>query len=144
MMPRTLRSLALLLAVGLSAGACKKVIGDGCSASTDCSATGDRQCDLSQVDGYCTLQNCDPNGCPDEALCIGFDAHAPRLERRFCMAGCDVDDDCRTPEYRCVHPDARACVNTANASGILPSGQSCNVLIDTVSRTAGYCAPAAP
>ena len=139
---RPLSLLALLLSLGLSAGACKKVIGDGCTASTDCSAQGDRQCDVSQADGYCTVQGCDPNSCPDEALCIGFDAHAPRLERRYCMAACDVDDDCRTPEYRCVRPDPRACVNTANDTGTLPDGRSCNVLIDTISRAAGYCAPA--
>jgi hypothetical protein len=144
MIPRTLRLSAVLFLLGLSAGACKKVIGDSCSASTDCSANGDRQCDVSEANGYCTIQGCDPNGCPDDALCVGFDAHAPRLERRFCMAGCAVDDDCRTPEYRCVRPDPRACVNTANATGILPDGRSCNVLIDTVSRAAGYCAPAVP
>ena len=68
MMPRTLRTLALLLVAGLSAGACKKVIGDGCSASSDCSATGDRQCDLSEANGYCTIPGCDPTGCPDDAL----------------------------------------------------------------------------
>lgn len=143
MMPRTFRVIALLLAVGLSTGACKKVIGDSCTASTDCSAAADRQCDISEVNGYCTIQNCDPNGCPDDALCIGFDAHAPRLERRYCMAGCEVDGDCRTPEYHCDRVDSRACVNTANASGVLPAGQSCNVLIDTSPRSPGFCAPVA-
>lgn len=135
---------ALLLSLGLSAGACKKVIGDGCAASTDCSATGDRQCDVSQPDGYCTLPNCDPNSCPDDALCIGFDAHAPRLERRYCMAGCEDDSDCRTPEYHCVAFDPIGCINTANATGTLTPGSTCNVLIDTVSRSPRYCAPNVP
>ena len=50
--------------------------------SRDCSATGDRQCDLAQPSGYCTVPGCEANGCPSEAMCVSFDAHAPRLRRR--------------------------------------------------------------
>ncbi len=136
--------MVLLALAGVSAGACKKKIGDSCSISTDCSTTGDRQCDISEASGYCTQINCDPNGCPDNALCIGFEAHAPRLERRYCMSGCTTDSDCRTPDYHCAHPDNRTCVNSANDTGLLPPGQTCNVLIDTVALSPGYCAPVAP
>jgi hypothetical protein len=92
----------LLLAVG-----CKAKIGDDCGVSTDCSFSGDRLCDTTQPGGYCTIFNCVPGSCPDEAKCIGFDpqiSNAPecrddqkgdRRRRSFCLRECDDDDDCR-------------------------------------------------
>lgn len=119
-------ALALLLP-----GACKKVIGDTCTANTDCSISADRICDLSQTGGYCTVPGCEPGSCPDNGVCVYFDAHAPRLRRRFCMAGCNGDDDCRT-DYQCVHPDPGACI-AANMSlnpprEVLDPGEHCNVI----------------
>lgn len=131
--------------VAAGAFGCKKVIGDSCSIASDCSISGDRQCDTTQYDGYCTQVGCDPNSCPDEASCVAFNAHAPRLERRYCMASCETDDDCRTPEYHCQRADARgseACVNGADGGGVLPPGQSCNVILDTPARAPGYCVQA--
>lgn len=135
----TLARLALALALGGGAFGCQKVIGDSCTLSSDCSIQGDRSCDTTQFEGYCTVQGCDPNTCPDEALCVAFDAHSPRFTRRYCMAACEVDDDCRTPEYRCVRPDAPRCITTS--SEILPAGVTCNVSVDTAARKPGYCAP---
>ena len=138
------RSIYVVLALGLLAPAvgCKKTIGDGCTLSTDCSIQGDRACDTSQPEGYCTVINCDPNSCPDEALCVAFNAQAPRLTRRYCMAGCEVDDDCRTPEYRCRRPDAPTCATGGTET--LPPGQTCDRVVDTVSRAPGFCVPATP
>lgn len=106
--------LVCLLALG-----CRPEIGDKCQISTDCSQVGDRLCDVSQPDGYCTIYNCEPkasNGatkCPDEAVCIVFAAEpsaVPGCENRlgdtpysrtFCMKKCDNTTDCRSG-YICL------------------------------------------
>jgi hypothetical protein len=93
--------------------ACKPEIGDECEISTDCSATGDRLCDTTQPGGYCTMFNCDPGSCPDEAACIRYGnvlstapecqdpAASRRLQRTFCLKNCESDDDCRGG-YACI------------------------------------------
>lgn len=101
--------LALLLLAG-----CAPEIGDACSNSNDCSASGDRLCDTTQRGGYCTIFNCDPVSCPDdEAICIQFggvvssvgscpDPQRPSPQARtFCMATCKNNGDCRGG-YRCT------------------------------------------
>ena len=103
-----LSSAALLCSI-----ACKPEIGDECTLSTDCSATGERLCDTTQPGGYCTIFNCEPGSCPEEAICVGFNS-APssnpecadalgssRFYRAFCMFRCDGDDDCRDG-YDCI------------------------------------------
>jgi len=105
---------------------CGKEVGDSCIVSSDCSPNGDRQCDVSQHEGYCTIQGCDFGTCPDEAVCVRFftgsfanktcssladcsldelcdlNGHcAPRSsEVRYCMRTCDSTDDCRDG-YEC-------------------------------------------
>jgi hypothetical protein len=64
------RFAAFVLAVSSVAG-CGHQIGDACILSTDCSPNGDRLCDPS-IDGYCTVQGCDYNTCPGEAVCVRF------------------------------------------------------------------------
>ena len=104
-LPEKLLLLALLAA--LAAG-CKPEIGDDCQISTDCSAAGDRLCDITAPGGYCTVYNCEPDACPDdESLCVQFGAErspnpvcsdpqsASPYARTFCMAVCESDDDCR-------------------------------------------------
>ena len=98
---------ALLVAAG-----CAPKIGNKCTLSTDCSQLGDRLCDTTQPEGYCTIFSCEPDTCP-EAVCVGFDSQldpacgasqgiqAARFERTFCMKGCDDDSDCRD-NYQCV------------------------------------------
>lgn len=124
-MRKSLIALALLLATGLAAG-CGQEIGDSCVISSDCSPNGDRQCDPLAKEGYCTIQGCDYNTCPDEAVCIRFfsggftnrpcQAHADcsldelcaldgfcvtrKSEQRNCMRKCDNNDDCRDG-YEC-------------------------------------------
>jgi hypothetical protein len=98
-----------LLALALAG--CQPEIGDDCDLSTDCSAAGDRLCDTTQPGGYCTIFNCEPGSCPEEAVCIGF-KRAPstaaecslsgtRLMRTFCLRRCDDDSDCRSG-YACI------------------------------------------
>jgi hypothetical protein len=101
--------------------ACTPTIGDKCVTSNDCSTRGDRLCDTSQTDGYCTQFNCAKNGCPDDAACVLFNPVVPgcetpnasfndrsggygsRLARSFCVATCSSDSDCRAG-YVCGDP----------------------------------------
>ena len=122
------RAALVVAALGLGLTGCGKEIGDACILATDCSPNGDRQCD-SYIDGYCTIQGCDYNTCPDEAVCVRFfsasftnkscdhtnpgaacsldelcaitDHCVPRTsEVRYCMRKCDSSSDCRD-RYEC-------------------------------------------
>ena len=106
--------LGFLALVTLSA--CTPSIGDKCVLSTDCSTRGDRLCDTSQPDGYCTQFNCSKNSCPDNAACVLFNAaiqgcgyddrsggYGSRVARAFCVASCGKDSDCRSG-YLCADP----------------------------------------
>lgn len=106
-----LLAFALVLVAG-----CTPSIGDKCVLSTDCSTRGDRLCDTSQPDGYCTQFNCAKNNCPDNAACVLFNAsiqgcgyddraggYGSRVARAFCIASCGQDSDCRSG-YICADP----------------------------------------
>ena len=69
---RALMRLPIIIALLALAVGCGKEIGDECVVPSDCSPNGDRQCDLSSKSGYCTIQGCDYNTCPEEAACIRF------------------------------------------------------------------------
>jgi hypothetical protein len=110
----------ILCLVALAGGAvgCRPDIGDDCVTSIDCSQQGDRLCDTSQPEGYCTVFNCEPDQCPEEAVCVGFgleldpvcgqvyDPAWTRFERSFCMLACEDSSDCREG-YACVSPGER-------------------------------------
>lgn len=82
---------------------CAPRIGDGCASQTNCSINGDRVCDVTQPGGYCTVFDCSPDTCPDDAVCVRFEPDTPRLSRNVCMRRCNGDGDCRTDRgYRCV------------------------------------------
>jgi hypothetical protein len=106
----------------LAALGCKPEIGDKCDLDADCSNAGDRLCDRTQPGGYCTVFNCEPGTCPDEATCIGFRTtvsalatedgpvtgwtcsdpqQSSRLQRAFCMRRCKSNGDCRSG-YECL------------------------------------------
>lgn len=113
-----MRRTALLLVFALSAtsAACTPSIGDRCTLNTDCSIQGDRQCDVSQELGYCTVFNCGPNACPEKAACVAVQAAVPgcryddrvvaRTARSLCLKRCERDTDCRVG-YVCVSPRDR-------------------------------------
>ncbi len=127
---------AALLALAISQ-ACSPAIGDKCIVSTDCSVQGDRLCDTSQPDGYCTQLNCRGNDCADEAACVLFNSAVPgcnyddrtggygsRIARSFCMAECKDNTDCR-PDYVCADPrsapwNAVILDNSQSRRGCLP------------------------
>jgi hypothetical protein len=62
---------AVALAIGAASG-CGRNIGDQCTTNTDCSANGDRTCDMSQPAGYCTIEGCDQTSCPSDSACVRF------------------------------------------------------------------------
>ncbi len=105
--------LAAAFVLALGAFGCNPKIGDSCSVSTDCSATGDRLCDTTEPGGYCTIFNCEPGTCPSEAVCVAFHTDpspaqgcrdpqgTSRFERSFCMFNCSSDSDCRSG-YSCI------------------------------------------
>jgi hypothetical protein len=130
-MPPGRRFLVRIALAGcVFAAACGREIGDDCETNVQCSAQGDRQCDISQPGGYCTVEGCDRSSCPDSALCVRFFPPEAltvscdptevrsstcaereiclaegfcvevRLEHRFCMKPCGSDGDCREG-YQC-------------------------------------------
>src|SRR5690606_9214892 len=101
------RALLLLAAVAASAAlgltACAPVVGDGCDNSIDCSVNGDRFCDLAQPGGYCTVVGCDPDACPDDAVCVEWRFEPRRLAESWCMRSCKKTSSCdRSGSYACV------------------------------------------
>ena len=93
--------LALLLTL-ITASGCQQNIGDACSSSSDCSVTGERQCDRAQPGGYCTVFSCDPDTCPQGA-CVEWRFFPSRTAETWCMQTCAGDGNCRA-EYSCVFP----------------------------------------
>ncbi|MGB0678667.1 MAG: hypothetical protein ACPGUV_03290 [Polyangiales bacterium] len=111
------------LALLLSLGGCAKQIGDSCQSAFDCSSQGERDCDISQPGGYCTIQGCDPDTCPDGARCVRWRGFLARTAQRWCMQSCGKDSDCRG-DYTC-----RAAVDIRDNDGqvlaeVLDSGRA--------------------
>jgi hypothetical protein len=107
----------LLLFVTLLVAGCAPEIGDACQLSTDCSQGGERQCDVAQQGGYCTVFDCEPGKCPEEATCVMFDSLPSSIpacknqsgtspsQRSACMRTCEANADCREGEgYACLPP----------------------------------------
>jgi hypothetical protein len=139
-----LGSAPVLVFLGAAAAlaGCTPHIGDRCNLNTDCSISNTRQCDNSQPNGYCTIFNCAPNSCPDNAACVVFQASVPgcpyddyaspaRSGRSFCMATCQSDSDCRTGDgYVCRAPG-----DLAVSAVIIDSNPSQRVCVLTPTQT---------
>lgn len=118
--------LTLSFLGSLAVAGCAPSIGDGCSSATNCSVNGDRQCDLSQPGGYCIVFDCQPDQCPNDAVCVRFNPDAPRHAVVACMRRCSSDGDCRSGDgYRCRSaselPDGFAMVTDLDP----PDGRFC-------------------
>jgi hypothetical protein len=107
-------ALAILALLGLLASGCSPGVGSGCTLSTDCGTTGNLVCDTSEFEGYCTVQDCVPNECPNNAACVMFNPTIPGcgyddylqgspVDQQFCMATCGSNSDCRNG-YICADP----------------------------------------
>lgn len=102
-----------VIAVALGLCGCQPEIGDSCQATSDCTDGTDRICDATQPGGYCTIFNCEPDTCPEEAVCVAYrlapaavaecndTQDSARLQRSFCMKTCNEQSDCR-PGYVCM------------------------------------------
>jgi hypothetical protein len=131
-MPALMRFVIVL--VVLLAG-CGKEIGDACIVGTDCSNDGSRQCDISQREGYCTIQGCDYSTCPDEGACIRF--FMGSFQNRPCNPAtenittddCSLDELC-TLEGQCVPRSAevRYCMRKCSAASDCRDGYECRDL----------------
>ena len=91
---RAIRLCLVLCTFGLSSIACTAIVGDACLIDADCGAG--LICDASQPEGYCTRANCAEQECPDEALCVTYDA-----DTSYCVLPCTSAGDCRDG-YLCV------------------------------------------
>jgi hypothetical protein len=136
---------------------CGKEIGDDCLLSSDCSPDGDRVCviDMSTNSGYCTIQGCDFDTCPDESVCVRF--FTGSFGNRECNRlteddgsdsqtdDCSFDelcsltpDECTTKGYdaadcgRCVprSAESRFCMKTCDSDGDCRDDYQCRDLED--------------
>lgn len=122
--------LTILLGAALSAG-CAAEIGDSCDFNVDCSPLGDRICDTSQFEGYCTVVGCDRDSCPDDAKCIRF------YQVAFLSITCDprTEDAVGT---KCGTQCTAACAKTCSASEACCAKNNCNS--DEICLSSGFCA----
>lgn len=98
---------------------CAPALGDSCGNSADCSVSGDRICDLAQPGGYCTIDGCAADACPDEGVCVEWRFAPDRTARRFCMQTCESNSDCRE-EYSCLGTADPALAETEGAEDGMP------------------------
>jgi hypothetical protein len=130
-----MKSAVLVLVLVLTAAiGCGKEIGDACIVSSDCSPNGDRQCDISQKEGYCTIQGCDYATCPNEAACVRFFTgsfankpcdHTTELDNPTCSLDelCSLRDEC-VPRSS----EVRYCMRKCDSDGDCRSGYECRDL----------------
>jgi hypothetical protein len=118
-----------LILVALVATGCGKEIGDSCVVSSDCDPNGQRICDVSQKEGYCTIMGCDYSTCPEEAACIRF--FSGSFENRLCDEGegCSFDELCDINNH-CVPrtAEARYCMRTCDSNDDCRDGYECRDL----------------
>jgi hypothetical protein len=124
--------LALIAAAVLAFAGCGEEIGDSCSLSSDCSADGDRTCDVSSTGGYCTIQGCDFDSCPGEATCVRF--FSGTFSNKACdpttedtgTNDCSLDEVC-TLEGRCAPRanEIRYCMKKCDSTSDCRDGYEC-------------------
>lgn len=129
--------LAILASAVLAFAGCGDEIGDSCSLSSDCSPDGDRVCDTSSFEGYCTIRGCTYDSCPDGSTCVRF------FSGTFAGRDCDRDiedmldpddpskicslDEICTLEGRCAPRanEERFCMKTCDSSSDCRDGYEC-------------------
>ena len=99
-------ALGMILGV-LSSSGCSRTIGDACINNVECSALGDRYCDVASPAGYCTVEGCDQQSCPDSSVCIRF--FSLQKGRSSCYAKKQVRTDCASSGDCCKPGDLGCC-----------------------------------
>ena len=115
------------LSVVLISG-CGKQIGDSCTTNVDCAQDGTRDCDLSAPGGYCTVDGCDEQSCPSEAVCIRVFPYEDQKAKCSTDADCDGDSLCLPlPDGFCVPraSERRFCERTCGNNGDCRGGYAC-------------------
>lgn len=138
---------ALVAALSVLGAGCAPEIGDSCSTSTDCSIRGERICDIAQTGGYCTVRGCDPDTCPDGALCVEWRYEPPITAETWCMEKCGGNGGCRQNDgYRCVRVVDEGQLEYEDAEGNpVPVGDGDEPLARIIDRAnkrrdKGFCA----
>lgn len=118
---------SLLVLLGCLAGigglGCGKEIGDACFSAADCSPNGDRQCDTASSEGYCTVQGCDVDTCPEEAVCVRFytgsfaDRQCDRFTEDRGTDQCSFDELCSLTAEICAPEKVPGSVSDPDACG---------------------------
>src|SRR5439155_9966339 len=117
--------MRLVLILLIAAVGCGKEIGDACIVGTDCQTNGTRQClDPTSNEGYCTIQGCDYNTCPEEAVCVRF--FTGEIENKPCdyttdgksTFDCSLDELCGLDGH-CVPraSEVRYCMRKCDSNG---------------------------
>jgi hypothetical protein len=128
--------LSVAIAALLAAGAgCGKQIGDPCVVSSDCSLNGDRVCDSSSKEGYCTVVGCDYNTCPVEATCVRFfsggytNKPCDQTTEGTTTHACLIDELCSL-DGQCVPraAESRYCMRTCQVDTDCRDGYECRTL----------------
>jgi hypothetical protein len=131
-----------LLVLALFAAGCGKEIGDACIIGTDCDPNGQRICDSSQKEGYCTIQGCNFDTCPSESECIRF--FTGQFNNKLCNAAtedvstddCSLDELCNL-EGHCVarSSEIRYCMRKCSSNGDCRDGYECRKFDPNFSST---------
>ena len=127
--------IALICVLAVAGAGCGSEIGDSCIVSSDCSPNGDRQCDPSSPEGYCTVIGCDFDTCPEEAACVRFFtgdfANRPcdPQQENITEDRCSLDELCAIKGH-CVPraSEVRYCMRTCSSDDDCRSGYECRDL----------------
>lgn len=104
---------------------CGHNIGDSCKSNVDCSPLGDRFCDISALNGYCTIENCGAGSCPGDSVCIRFFTPVD-------AEPCTVGPSQELTQSTCAHVDDRCVCDQTDSSG------NC---MGSATGNNGHCAP---
>lgn len=99
--PMAVLRLFLCFLFALALSACGKKIGIKCTQNIDCDPLGTRFCDVSSPGGYCTIEGCEEDTCPDESVCVRFYTQDRSQACTFLPELPNSQSDCG-PDERCV------------------------------------------
>jgi hypothetical protein len=137
--PMKLLSLLVPLLLLCGGPGCGKEIGDACITAIDCSPNGDRICQYLDKDGYCTVQGCDFDTCPGEAVCVRFfsggfanrmcDPTTEDIDTTAEHNQCSLDELCSVAST-CVprSAESRFCMRKCSSDGDCRDGYECRDL----------------
>lgn len=109
-------------------------VGAACGSAGDC-AGGARAACLGLPGGYCSLAQCDVDGCPDGSSCWGLGDQGS-----FCIEDCSGPSDCRTGEGYVCDADDTCWYYEDGPAGTSPVGGPCEA--DEDCKDAGaFCYP---